>query len=121
MFNPGCCVPVRPDANSTQDIIDVNQDPLGIAAGIFQPPNAPGPVRGEIYPYWAGPLSDGVVIGLVSANRAGTLSVNFADVPGLEGGSYSWKELYTGEEGTSESISFNVAENDIAIVKVTTS
>ncbi|KFH41533.1 alpha-galactosidase B-like protein [Hapsidospora chrysogenum ATCC 11550] len=106
---------------SNKDIIDVNQDPLGIAAGIFQPPNAPGPVRGEIYPYWAGPLSDGVVIGLVSANRAGTLSVNFADVPGLEGGSYNWKELYTGEEGTGESISFNVAENDIAIVKVTTS
>lgn len=103
-----------------QDIIDINQDELGIAAGIFQPPDAPAPVPGEIYPYWAGELSDGVVVAFAAASGGGTFSVNFADVPGLDEGSYSWKELYSGEEGTGESISFEVADDDIAIFKVTT-
>ncbi|GES59674.1 hypothetical protein ATEIFO6365_0002000500 [Aspergillus terreus] len=104
-----------------KDIISINQDELGIAAGIFQPPNTPAPVAGEIYPYWAGPLSDGVVIAFAAASGGGTFSVNLVDVPGLEGGSYSWKELYSGEEGSGESITFDVADDDIAIFKVTTS
>ncbi|KAL5366620.1 glycoside hydrolase superfamily [Aspergillus floccosus] len=104
-----------------KDIISINQDELGIAAGIFQPPNAPAPVAGEIYPYWTGPLSDGVVIAFAAAGGGGTFSLNLVDVPGLEGDSYSWKELYSGEEGSGESIIFDVADDDIAIFKVTTS
>lgn len=104
-----------------QDIVSINQDVLGIAAGIFQPSNAPAPVAGEIYPYWAGPLSDGVVLAFAGASGGGTFSVNLVDVPGLEGGAYSWKELYSGEEGSGESITFEVADDDIAIFKITTS
>jgi len=65
-------------------------------------------------------LSDGVVIGLVAAQNAGTYSVNFKDVPGLGGtGSYSWKELYSGATGTGTSVSFNIAQYDMVVVKVT--
>ena len=39
-------------------------------------------------------------------------------MPGLEAGSYDWKEVYSGEEGSGESISFDVAFNDIAVFKV---
>jgi len=77
-------------------------------------------VNGQIYPYWAGKLSDGVVIGLVAANGAATLSVNFKDVPGLGGsGNYSWKELYSGKTGQGQSVSFSLASHDMAVVKVT--
>ncbi|SPO01566.1 related to alpha-galactosidase precursor [Cephalotrichum gorgonifer] len=103
-----------------KDLIDINQDELGIAASIFQPPNAPAPVRGQIYPYWAGQLSDGVVLAFVAASSGGgKFSVNFADVPGLKKGVYRWKEVYSGQEGTGEAVSFNVAKDDIAIFKAT--
>ncbi|KAK2761371.1 hypothetical protein FQN54_001893 [Arachnomyces sp. PD_36] len=102
-------------------LIDINQDELGIAAAYFQPPDAPAPVYGELYPYWAGELSDGVVVAFAAASGGATYSVNFADVPGLEGGSYNWTELYSGEEGSGESLSFDVAQDDIAVFKVTTS
>ena len=59
-----------------------------------------------------------MVIGLVAASGAATLSVNFKDVPGLGSGDYSWKELYTGKTGTGTSVSFSLASHDIAVVKV---
>lgn len=102
----------------SQDLIDINQDDLGVAAGIFQPPDASEPVPGEIYPYWAGQLSDGVVLAFAAATAGGMFEVDFGNVPGLEAGSYSWKEAYSGEEGSGERISFEVATNDIAVFKV---
>lgn len=102
-----------------QDLIDINQDELGVAASIFQPPGAPKPVPGLVYPYWAGQLSDGVVLAFAAATAGGKFEVDFTDVPGLEAGSYNWKEVYSGEEGSGESISFAVALNDIAVFKVT--
>ncbi|KAL2212757.1 glycoside hydrolase [Sarocladium strictum] len=102
-------------------IIDINQDVLGKAATTFRPSGSPNPVSGQIYPYWAGPLSDGVVIGLVAANGAATLSVNFKDVPGLSTASYSWKEMYSGKTGTGTSVSFSLGNHDMAVIKVTTS
>jgi alpha-galactosidase len=102
----------------SQDLIDINQDTLRKAATIFQPPGAAAPVSGQLYPYWTGFLSDGVVIGLVAANGAATLSVNFKDVPGLGAKSYTWKELYTGKTGTGTRVSFNLGSHDMAVVKV---
>jgi len=101
-----------------QAIIDINQDPLGKAAGYFRPSGSSAPVSGQLYPYWAGPLSDGVVIGLVAASGAQTLSVNFKDVPGLGSGTYSWTELWTGKSGSGTSVSFSLGSHDMAVVKV---
>ena len=101
-------------------IIAINQDPLGKAAGYFRPSGAPAPVSGQLYPYWAGALSDGVVIGLVAASGPQTLSVNFKDVPGLGSGTYSWTELWTGKTGSGSSVSFSLASHDMAVVKVLT-
>lgn len=106
--------------NIWQDLIAINQDSLGKAATTFRPPGAPAPVSGQIYPYWVGQLSDGVVIGLVAASGAATLSVNFKDVPGLSSNSYSWKELYSGKTGSGTNISFSLGSHDIAVVKVQT-
>ncbi|PVH99881.1 carbohydrate-binding module family 1 protein [Periconia macrospinosa] len=102
-------------------IIDINQDKLGKSATTFQPPGSGAPVSGKIHPYWAGPLSDGVVIGLVAINGATTMSVNFKDVPGLGSGTYSWKEMYSGRTGSGTSVSFSLGTHDMAVVKVTTS
>lgn len=101
-------------------LIDINQDSLGKAATTFTPPGQPGPEYGKIYPYWAGPLSDGVVIGLCAAGGAGTYAVDFKDVPGLGDGSYSWEEMYTGETGTGTGISFNIDQYDMRVIKVKT-
>lgn len=101
-------------------IIDINQDSLGKAATTFRPPGSPAPVSGKIYPYWAGPLSDGVVIGLCAGTAAGKYSVNFRDVPGLDQGDYTWEEMYTGQTGRGSSISFDIALHDMRVVKVTT-
>lgn len=102
-------------------IIAINQDPLGKAAGYFRPSGAGSPVNGQLYPYWAGPLSDGVVIGLVAASGAATLTVNFKDVPGLGGtGAYNWTELWTGKTGSGTSASFQLQSHDMAVVKVVT-
>jgi len=113
--------------NSTLDIIrnkgliDINQDSLGKAATTFRPPGAAAPQNGKIYPYWAGPLSDGVVVGLCAGTAAGTYSVNFKDVPGLGNGTYAWKEMYTGQSGSGTSVSFDISLHDMRVVKVTTS
>ncbi|KAK3902318.1 hypothetical protein C8A05DRAFT_34003 [Staphylotrichum tortipilum] len=74
-------------------ILAINQDPLGKAATYFQSRGVAAPVSGQIYPYWAaGPLTNGVAVGLVAASGAQTLSVNFADVPDLGAGTWNWAE-----------------------------
>ena len=98
---------------SNKGVIGISQDSLGQAAATFQPSGQSAPVANALYPYWAGKLSDGVVIGLVAANGAATLSVNFADVPGLGSGSYSWTELYGGTSGTGTSVSATLAPHDM--------
>lgn len=60
------------------------------------------------------------MVAFAGASGAGTFSVNFSDVPGLGEGSFSWREVYTGEEGTGESLSFDVAQDDVAIFKIST-
>ncbi|KAL2063644.1 hypothetical protein VTL71DRAFT_5449 [Oculimacula yallundae] len=101
-------------------ILAINQDRLGKAASYFTPSGQAGPQSGKLYPYWAGPLSDGVVVGIVAANGAGTFNVNFKDVPGLGTGSYNWKELYSGKTGTGTSVSTTLQNHDMAVYKVTT-
>lgn len=100
------------------DVIAINQDSLGKPATYFQPSGASAPQSGSLYQYWAGPLSDGVVIGLVASNGAATLSVNFADVPNLGSGTYSWKECYSGTTGTGSSVSATLGSHDMAIYHV---
>ncbi len=92
---------------------------MGKAATYFQPKGAAAPIPGQIYPYWAGPLTDGVAVGLVAASGAQTLSVDFADVPGLGSGTMNWVEYYTGKTGSGTSVSFSLASHDMAILKVT--
>ena len=99
-------------------LLAINQDKLGKAATTFRPPGAAAPVNGQLYPYWAGPLSDGVVVGLVAPNGAQTLSVNFSDVPGLGAGTFSWTELYSGRTGSGTSLSASLGAHDIAVYKV---
>ena len=94
------------------DVIAINQDSLGKAATTFQPKGQPAPGTG-IYPYWAGPLSDGVVVGMVALNGAATMSVNFSDVPGLGAGTFVWKELYTGKTGSGTSVSATLVAHDM--------
>ncbi|GAB1309935.1 Alpha-galactosidase [Madurella fahalii] len=101
-------------------LIDINQDPLGKAATTFRPPGAAAPVNGKIYPYWAGRLSDGMVIGLCAGTAAGSYSVNFKDVPGLESKSYAWKEMYTDQTGNGTGISFNIDLHDMRVIRVWT-
>jgi alpha-galactosidase len=101
-------------------IIAINQDSLGKAATTFTPPGKQGPVNGKIHPYWAGPLSDGVVIGLCAGTSGGNYGVSFKDVPGLGDGDYTWEEMYTGQKGTGKSISFNIKLHDMRVIKVTT-
>ncbi|KAH6850401.1 glycoside hydrolase superfamily [Chaetomium sp. MPI-CAGE-AT-0009] len=99
-------------------ILAINQDPLGKAATTFTPRGQPGPVSGKLYKYYAGPLSDGVVVGLVAADGAETLTVNFSDVPGLGEGSFAWTELYSGRTGTGTSVSQELDTHDMAVFKV---
>lgn len=101
-----------------QGLLAINQDPLGKAATTFRPTGAASPVSGELYPYWAGPLSDGVVVGLVAPDGAQTLSVNFADVSGLGSGTFFWTELYSGLTGSGTSVSASLGAHDIAVFKV---
>ncbi|KAH6627708.1 glycoside hydrolase superfamily [Chaetomium tenue] len=101
-------------------ILAINQDPLGKAATTFTPKGQAGPVSGKLYKYFAGPLSDGVVVGLVAADGAATLSVNFSDVPGLGEGSFEWTELYSGKTGTGTSVSQQLGAHDMAVFKVVT-
>jgi alpha-galactosidase len=71
-----------------------------------------------LYKYFAGPLSDGVVIGLVAADGPEILTVNFSDVPGLGNGSFAWTELYSGRNGTGTSVSQKLDTHDMAVFKV---
>ncbi|KAL8282824.1 hypothetical protein RB600_006006 [Gaeumannomyces tritici] len=100
-------------------LIGINQDSLGKAAGYFRPPSKPAPVNGQIYNYWAGQLSDGVVVALVSPGRAQTLSVDLKDVPNLGSGNWRWTEMFSGRTGTGTSVSASLATDDIAVYKVT--
>lgn len=102
-------------------ILAINQDPLGKAAGYFRPSGAAAPANGKLYPYWAGPLSDGVVVGVVAADGAATLSFKFADVPGLGGsGSHNWTELWTGATGSGSAITTSLGSHDMRVYKVAT-
>ncbi len=91
----------------------MNQDSLGIAAAPFRPSGQPAPSSGSLYPYYSGKLSDGYVVAMIAVNGAATLTVNFADVPGLGAGTYSWKEAYTGRTGTGSSVSASLTNHDI--------
>lgn len=104
-----------------QDILAINQDSLGKAATTFTPSGQAKPISGQLYPFWAGTLSDGVVVALVAPNGAQTLSVNFADVPGLGSGTWSWKELLSGKTGSGASVSASLSSHDVAVYKVTKS
>ncbi|KXJ87062.1 alpha-galactosidase [Microdochium bolleyi] len=100
-------------------LLAINQDSLGKAATTFVPSGKPGPVNGQLYRYWAGQLSDGVVIGLIAPDGAETLSVNFAQVPGLGSGNWRWTELFRGTSGTGSSVSISLGQHDMAVYKVT--
>lgn len=102
-----------------QALIAINQDPLGAAAAPFRPSNGPEPGSGKIYPYWAGLLSNGVVVAFAGASGGGSFSVNFSEVPGLNGGEHCWTEAYSGQEGRGDSLSFAVEQDDIAVFTVT--
>ncbi|PMD33325.1 glycoside hydrolase family 27 protein [Hyaloscypha variabilis F] len=99
-------------------ILSIHQDPLGKAATTFQPSGAAAPSGSSLYPYWAGPLSDGIVIGLIAVDKAGNYSVNFSDVPGLGNGSFSWAEFYSGKTANGTSASFELGLHDMAVIKV---
>lgn len=102
-----------------QALIAINQDSLGKAAGYFRPSGKPAPVGGKLYPYWAGPLKDGVVVGLVAADGAATLDFQFTDVPGLGSGTWKWTEIFTGATGSSTSISAQLGSHDMRVYKIT--
>ena len=102
-----------------QALIDVNQDKMGRAATTFVPKGQSGPVNGKLYKYYYGPLSDGgVVVALVAADKADTLTADFSDVPGLGAGTFTWTELYSGTTGTGTSVTQALALHDIAVYKV---
>jgi alpha-galactosidase len=61
-----------------------------------------------------------VVVGLVAADGAETLTVNFSDVPGLGEGSFAWTELYSGRTGAGTSVSEELGAHDMAVFKVVT-
>jgi alpha-galactosidase len=100
-------------------LIAINQDSLGKAAGYFRPSGKPAPVNGKLYPYWAGPLRDGVVVGVVASEGAATLSFNFSDVPGLGSGNWKWTEVFTGATGSGTSISVQLGSHDMRVYKIT--
>ncbi|KAM3088347.1 hypothetical protein ACMFMG_002400 [Clarireedia jacksonii] len=102
-------------------IISINQDSLGKAATYFTPSGQAGPTSGQLYPYWAGPLSDGVVVGIVAANGALNYNVALSSVPGLGSGTWTWTEFYSGKTGSGSSISGSLASHDMAVYKVTKS
>lgn len=99
-------------------MIAINQDPLGKAATTFTPKGQPDPKSNALYKYWAGPLSNGVVVGLVAADGPATLSVNFVDVPGLGEGDFGWTELYSGQNGTGTSATKKLDNHDMAVFKI---
>jgi alpha-galactosidase len=74
-------------------------------------------LHGALYPYWAGALSDGVVIGLVAFNGGATLFVNVSDVPNLGSGNYSWKEAYSGKTGSGTFVRATLTNHDMAVFR----
>lgn len=84
------------------------------------PPNTPAIEADKIHPYWAGKLSDGFVVAFTGASAGGSFSVDFKNVPDMEDREYSWKELFSSEEGQGSSLTFEVGQDDIAIFKITT-
>jgi hypothetical protein len=106
---------------SMKCVIGINQDSLGTPASYFTPSGQSAPSSGSLGQYWAGPLSDGVVVGLIASNGAATLSVSFSSVPGLGSGSYSWKECYSGTSGSGTSVSISLGSHDMAVYHVYTS
>ena len=99
-------------------MISVSQDSLGKQAAPFTPPGAS---NGALATYWAGALSDGVVIGLVNSNSGtSSISVSFSSVPGLGSGTYYWTEFYTGNTGSGTSVTVSLGTHDMAVIKVTT-
>jgi hypothetical protein len=108
----------RDGTDTNQGILAINQDPPGWAATTFTPAGQPGPVSGKLYKYFAGPLSDGVVVGLVAADSAETLTVNFSDAPGLGPGTFSWTELYSGRTGMGTTASADLENHDMAVFKM---
>ena len=103
----------------SQALIAINQDSLGKAAGYFRPSGKPAPVGGKLYPYWAGSLKDGVVVGIVAADGAATLDFQFTDVPGLGSGTWKWTEVFTGATGSGTSISAQLGAHDMRVYKIT--
>lgn len=103
------------------ELIAINQDSLGKAAAPFTPTGQSSPVSGTLYPYWAGPLSNGVAIGLIATTSAKTFTVSLSQVPGLGTGSYSWKAAYSGNTGSGTSISVSLAQHDMEVFIVYTS
>lgn len=61
-----------------------------------------------------------MVIGVVAANGAETLSFKFSDVPGLGSGTYTWTELWTSTTGSGAAISTSLAQHDMRVYKVMT-
>ncbi|ORY18419.1 glycoside hydrolase superfamily [Clohesyomyces aquaticus] len=102
-------------------ILAINQDPLGKAATYFTPAGKSKPQNGKLYPYWTGPLTDGVVIGVVAADGAATLSFNFGDVPGLDATkTYNWTEAWTGTTGSGKAVSTNLGSHDMRVYRLKT-
>jgi hypothetical protein len=99
-------------------VIAINQNSLGVAATTFQSSGQAAPVSGTLYPYWSGVISDGYVFGIVAANSAVTLTVNFSNVPGLVAGTYSWTEAYIGATGAGTSVGATLALHYMAIFHV---
>jgi alpha-galactosidase len=100
-------------------LISINQDSLGKAATYFRPSGSSAPVNGQLYPYWAGQLSDGVVVAFTNAGSGTTTySTNFADVPGLGSGTWSWTEAYSGQTGSGTSLSASVGAHDTKVFKI---
>ncbi|KAH8890710.1 glycoside hydrolase [Thozetella sp. PMI_491] len=99
-------------------ILAINQDPLGSAATTFTPKHQMAANSTKLSKYFAGPLSDGIVVGIVAADGPETLTVNFTDVPGLGVGSFAWTELYSGRDGVGTSVSQKLDTHDMAIFKV---
>jgi alpha-galactosidase len=101
-----------------QALIDINQDPLGKAATTYTPKGQAKATDTKLYKYYYGPLTEGVVVGLVAADGAETLTANFAEVPGLGEGNFAWTELYSGANGTGTSVTAKLANHDMAVYKV---
>jgi alpha-galactosidase len=100
-------------------VISISQDSLGKPATTLQPPDADEPEDDELYPYWAGELSDGFVVAFVAVDGAESFNVNFSDIDIIGDGSFDWTEAYTGVNGTGTRVSADLEEHDTAIFKIT--